>query len=313
MNYFIHPQAICESRIIGEGTRVGAFAHILPGAKLGRNCRVFDYVFIENDVEVGDRVTISVGVQLWDGLRIEDDVSIGPNATFAISTGSRKKPPAKTSSITYLRRGCSIGANATVAEGVSVGAGAIVESGAVVTKTIPPNAIVTGNPGQIAGYVSAQTSPALAGKPAQEITTHGQIKVKGVELRPIPAFDDIRGKLVAAEIAHELPFRPARFFVVYGVPSSEVRGEHSHKQCHQVLICAHGTVHVVVDDGSNRQEIILDNPAYGLYMPPLIWGTQYRFTADAVLLVFASHSYDPADYIRDYESWIALVQGDTDS
>ena len=78
MSHFVHPQGICETTEIGEGTRVWAFAHILPGAKIGRDGNICDHVFIENDVVVGDRVTIKSGVQVWDGIRLEDDVFVGP-------------------------------------------------------------------------------------------------------------------------------------------------------------------------------------------------------------------------------------------
>src|SRR5919108_2287786 len=79
---FLHANALCESSAVGAGTRVWAFAHVLPGAQVGRDCNVCDHVFVENDVVVGDRVTIKSGVQLWDGVRLEDDVFVGPNATF---------------------------------------------------------------------------------------------------------------------------------------------------------------------------------------------------------------------------------------
>src|SRR4029077_9346243 len=94
-DYFVHPNAICETTSIGAGTRIWAFAHVLPGAKIGRDCNICDHTFIENDVIVGDRVTIKCGVQLWDGLRVEDDVFIGPNATFTNDAFPRSKqqPP----------------------------------------------------------------------------------------------------------------------------------------------------------------------------------------------------------------------------
>jgi dTDP-4-dehydrorhamnose 3,5-epimerase-like enzyme len=91
---------------------------------------------------------------------------------------------------------------------------------------------------------------------------------------------------------------------VYDVESKEVRGEHAHKQCHQFLICVNGSCSVVVDDGTKRQEILLDRPGLGLYIPPMIWATQYKHSPDAVLLVFASEIYDPEDYIRDYQEFL---------
>lgn len=82
-NVYIHPQALCEAAAVGENTRVWAFAHVLPGATIGKDCNICDHVFIENDVVIGDRVTVKCGVQLWDGLRVADDVFIGPNVTFS--------------------------------------------------------------------------------------------------------------------------------------------------------------------------------------------------------------------------------------
>ncbi len=120
-----------------HNTRVWAFAHILPGATIGRDCNICDHVFIENDVLVGDRVTVKCGVQLWDGVTIEDDVFIGPNATFTNDPfpRSRQRPAAFTT--TLVRRGASIGANATLIPGITVGANAMIGAGAVVTHDVP--------------------------------------------------------------------------------------------------------------------------------------------------------------------------------
>jgi UDP-2-acetamido-3-amino-2,3-dideoxy-glucuronate N-acetyltransferase len=92
---------------------------------------------------------------------------------------------------------------------------------------------------------------------------------------------------------------------VFGVPSVETRGEHAHRECHQFLVCVRGSVSVVADDGRRREEYLLDRPELGLHLPPMVWGIQYRYSADAVLLVFASHYYDPADYIREYDRFLA--------
>ena len=90
-------------------------------------------------------------------------------------------------------------------------------------------------------------------------------------------------------------------------PSKEIRGAHAHKRCHQFLICAKGSCSVVADDGENRQEFILNRPNFGVYLPPMVWGTQYKYSPDATLLVFASEYYDPDDYIRDYEVFVKLA------
>ena len=310
MNYFVHPHGVCESSAIGARTKIWAFAHILPGAVIGEDCNICDHVFVENDVVVGNRVTVKCGVQLWDGLRVEDDVFIGPNATFTNDSFPRSKQRRQNFEVTYLRRGCSIGANATILPGITIGRNAMVGAGAVVTKSVPANAVVQGNPARISSYTSPVQPARLADTSQPTKAVHvATINVRGVTVHRIPAFEDMRGHLIAMEIARELPFAPARFFVVHHVPSGEVRGEHAHRECHQFLICLKGRVHVLVDDGSNRQEILLDQPELGVYIPPGIWGTQYRYSDDAALLVFASHPYDPDDYIRDYDTWINMVTG----
>jgi UDP-2-acetamido-3-amino-2,3-dideoxy-glucuronate N-acetyltransferase len=309
MRHFVHPQGICESDSVGAGTNVWAFAHVLPGAVIGENCNICDHVFIENDVVLGDRVTVKCGVQLWDGLRVGNDVFIGPNATFTNDPfpKSKQRPPGFVK--TTLEEGCSIGANATILPGISIGRNAMVGAGAVVTRSVPPNAIVHGNPARIQGYVSQIPKPAhVLSRAKHEDSPVAVSQVQGVTIHQLPAFEDIRGRLVAAEMAKVLPFVPARFFLVHAVPSSEVRGEHAHRRCEQFLVCVKGSVHVLVDDGSTRQEIILDRPEIGIHIKPLVWGTQYKYSADAVLLVFASHPYDADDYIRDYGTWLETVK-----
>lgn len=306
---YIHSAAICESKTIGDRTRIWAFAHVLPGAVIGEDCNICDQVFVENDVVIGNRVTVKCGVQLWDGLRVEDDVFIGPNATFTNDSFPRSKQRPAAFAITKLEQGCSIGANATILPGISVGRNAMVGAGAVVTRSVPPNAIVHGNPASIQGYTSALESARSveASARGQEIAI-GPTPVKGVSIHKIPSFEDIRGRLVAGEIDKELPFKPVRFFVVHAVPSREVRGEHAHRECHQFLICVKGSVRLMVDDSMNRQEIELNRPDIGIHLKPYVWGTQYKYSSDAVLLVFASHSYDPDDYIRDYNVWLNAVK-----
>jgi len=151
--YFKHPQALVESTHIGPRTRIWAFAHVLPGAVIGEDCNICDHVFIENDVLVGNRVTIKCGVQLWDGVVLEDDVFVGPNATFTNDRFPRNRRPPPEFLKTIVRAGASIGANATLLPGIVVGPNAMVGAGAVVTSDVPANAIVVGNPARISGYV----------------------------------------------------------------------------------------------------------------------------------------------------------------
>lgn len=293
-----------ETDAVGGGTRIWAFAHVLPGATIGSDCNVCDHVFIENDVRVGDRVTIKSGVQLWDGVTLEDDVFIGPNVTFSndLFPRSRQRPAAFLK--TVVRRGASIGANATILPGLSIGADSMVGAGAVVTHNVPPGAIVSGSPAVIRGYVGVDGSKLKTGMAPPP----GESSVPGVQLLALDHHEDLRGHLAVAQRGGALPFEPRRVFFVYGVPSREVRGEHAHRALHQFLICSAGQCSVVVDDGSRRQEILLDGPQVGLLIPPLIWAIQYRFSPDAMLMALASAEYDDTDYIRDYDEFLRCVR-----
>ncbi|MGB7480506.1 MAG: acyltransferase [Burkholderiaceae bacterium] len=147
---YIHERALVDAgAVIGAGTRVWAFAHILGGAQLGVDCNICDHVFIENDVIVGDRVTVKCGVQLWDGLRVADDVFIGPNATFTNDLFPRSKQYPEKFTQTHIEAGASIGANATILAGVCIGKRAMVGAGAVVTEDVPAGAVVVGNPARV--------------------------------------------------------------------------------------------------------------------------------------------------------------------
>jgi acetyltransferase-like isoleucine patch superfamily enzyme/dTDP-4-dehydrorhamnose 3,5-epimerase-like enzyme len=310
MKPFIHPQALCESRQVGEGSRIWAFAHVLPGACIGRDCNICDHVFIENDVVLGDRVTVKCGVQLWDGLSVGDDVFLGPNATFTNDKFPRSKQYQAVVPRTLVADGASIGANATILPGIRIGSHAMIGAGSVVTRDVPPNAIVTGNPARISGYVDAcrwiAPEKALPVPPPAGML---HSRVQGVSLHSLKEVGDLRGQLSVGNFEDDIPFAVQRYFVVYDVPGENVRGEHAHRTCHQFLVCVKGSVAVIVDDGSCREEIVLDRPALGVYIPPMIWCVQYEYSADATLLVFASHRYDANDYIRDYDEFLRLVQG----
>ncbi len=306
MDFYKHPTALVDSTHIGKNTRIWAFVHILPGAVIGEDCNICDHVFIENDVVIGNRVTIKSGVQLWDGIRIEDDVFIGPNASFSNDPYPRSKRRPAEFPRTLIRQGASIGANATILPGLTIGRGAMVGAGSVVTCDVPPFAIVVGNPARIKGYDSAYRqylSPVIS----DEVKPIGELAVRGVKVYHLPFIPDMRGNLTFAEIGNGLPFLPQRYFLVFDVPSKEVRGEHAHRTLHQFLVCAKGSCCVVVDDGENRAEVMLDSPTIGLYIPPMVWAVQYNYSPDAVLLVLASDLYKPEDYIRDYEEYLREV------
>lgn len=212
-----------------------------------------------------------------------------------------------------LRQNVRVEAAAVIGADVTIGQGAWVRAGAVVLRSVPPNAIVEGNPAQVVGYVD--------GKGLRRTPDLRQIDIHALDHLPRPSrvdldvgqsalflmrrITDARGSLTVGEVSTEVPFSPARYFVVFGVPSMELRGEHAHKQCQQFLICLHGSCRVLLDDGQIRCEVTLDRPDIGIFMPEMIWGTQYRYSLDAVLLVFASRTYEAEDYLRTYDDFLA--------
>lgn len=308
MEYFVHANGLCESVSIGKNTRIWAFAHVLPNARIGADCNICDHVFIENDVLVGDRVTIKCAVQLWDGIEVQDDVFIGPNVTFTNDIFPRSKKYPEKFLRTVIMKGASIGANATLLPGISIGANAMVGAGSVVTRSVPSNAIVVGNPARIVGYVDAVEPGKTLTEPGHKKNEVVETEVPGVTMHFLSEVSDMRGSLSVGEFERFIPFTPLRYFLVYDVPTVETRGEHAHFKCKQFMVAVKGSVHVVTDDGYKRQEIVLDRPSKGLYLPPMTWGIQYRYSPDAVLLVFASDYYEPNDYIRNYSEFVVLVQ-----
>lgn len=310
MTIEIHPLADVQTHNIGAGSRIWQFCVVFAGAKIGANCNICAQVLIENDVVIGDNVTVKSGVQLWDGVRIEDNVFIGPNATFTNDLFPRSKVYLEQSLQTIIKAGSSIGANATILPGVTIAEGAMIGAGAVVTRSVPPNAIVMGNPARIVGYTNTRLEGSIKqelSKDARKPPFHDETRVRDVTIHKLPLIPDIRGSLTVAEFEQHIPFLPKRYFMVFDVPSKETRGEHAHRACHQFLICVRGSCAVLADDGVNRTEALLDSPDKGIYLPPMIWGVQYKYSEDAVLLVFASHHYDAADYIRNYSEFIEEV------
>ena len=145
----IHPLSDVQTSCIGAGTRIWQFVAILPGAIIGRNCNICSHCFIENDVIVGDHVTIKNGVQLWDGLRIESDVFVGPNVSFTNDRWPSTSPDGFVPLPTFIRHGAVICAGAVLLPGIIIGARAMVAAGSVVTKDVPPGVLVMGNPAKI--------------------------------------------------------------------------------------------------------------------------------------------------------------------
>jgi len=302
MSASIHQLASVASSKVGDATRIWQYTVVLEGAVIGRDCDICSHCRIENDVIVGDHVTLKSGVQLWDGVRLEDDVFVGPNASFVMEKANAEHSG---SPQIVVERGASIGAGAVLFPGVRIGHNAMIGAGAVVSRSVPPNAIVAGNPAKIVGYVDAKPEVEISHTvPELPVVAVG---IGGVTLHRLPRVTDIRGSLTVGEFTRSIPFEAKRYFMVFDVPSMETRGEHAHRACHQFLICVRGSCAVVADDGHARREIVLDRPDMGIHLPPMVWGIQYKYSADAMLLVFASHFYDNADYIRDYAEFRRLA------
>lgn len=313
-----HSTALIESPNIGAGLRVGAFVRVCAGAVLGQHVDLGDQVLVQDNVVLGDRVRVMAGVLLWRGLRVGPDATVQAHVRFLPPESGTANAAA-----TEVREGAVLGAGAVLHAGVTVGAHARVAPGAVVTRSVPPKAIVEGNPARITGYVDTPEHPgaepkATAGsgatppKVAHTARHPGQraTSVRGVTLHQLRAVPDMRGALAVGEMGRDVPFAVQRFFLVYDVPSMETRGEHAHQACSQFLVAVKGSLRVVADDGTQREEFVLDRPDLGLHLPPRVWGIQYHYSADAVLMVLASHPYDADDYIRDYDAFLAKVRAD---
>jgi len=207
-------------------------------------------------------------------------------------------------------------ADCIIGEGVTIGEGAWVRSGAVVLHSIPSNAIVEGNPARVVGYVNHSIGKHLPESKLIDTLDFSAAKrpskiplgVGESALYLMRKIEDSRGSLIVGEVPAEVPFTPARYFAVYGVPSVELRGEHAHKRCQQFLSCLHGSCRILLDDGVSRCDVLLDRPDIGVFMPEMIWGTQYFYSPDAVLLVFASRSYEYEDYLRTYDDFLRYRQ-----
>lgn len=254
-------------------------------------------------MSINPSARIDLSVRLHPGVMIEAEVQIEAGTIFA-GMGEQ---------ITRVGARAAIGAGAVIGAGIEIGTGAIIDPGTVVLTNVPPNAVVRGNPARIIGYAHGPgTGSVPVSRRFAKLATRRRIEIVPLDVGScavylMPKIVDLRGALSVGEAARDLPFLPQRYFMVYDVPSEELRGEHAHHTCHQFLICVHGSCQALVDDGTRRAEVTLDDPTVGLYMPPIIWGTQYRYSRDAILLVFASHGYDPADYIRDYPAFLKVA------
>jgi acetyltransferase-like isoleucine patch superfamily enzyme len=160
--HFQHPLALVESTRIGAGTRVWAFAHVMKDAHIGRDCNIGDHAFVESGARLGNGVTVKNGVAIWEGVTLHDFVFAGPNVVFTndlrprsprFPGGKRRYKDKSWLGKTDVKRGASLGANATIVCGVTIGEFAMIGAGAVVTRNVPPHALWLGVPGTLAGYV----------------------------------------------------------------------------------------------------------------------------------------------------------------
>ena len=151
---FVHPRGLCESEHVGTGTRIWAFAHVLAGAKIGRDCNICDHAYVEGGVTIGDRVTVKNRVLLFEGVTIEDDVFLGPAVVF--TNDMRPRAAIKRSGDellpTLVQVGATLGAGVVVVCGLTIGAHAFIGAGAVVTRDVPAHGFVVGNPGRLIGW-----------------------------------------------------------------------------------------------------------------------------------------------------------------
>ena len=288
---FIHAKALVETPHVGAGTRVWAFAHLLPGSVVGRDCNICDGVFVEGDARVGDRVTVKCGVQLWSGVTLEDDVFVGPNATFTNDIFPRSRQYPESFARTVVRRGASIGANATLLPGITIGERAMVGAGAVVTRDVPEGAIVVGNPARVVGKVDEKRKRVEGSRPRGGIDA-----VRTIE---IPEMADERGSLTFGQYDQHLPFIPRRYFTIMDVPAGTERGGHAHRTVEQFIVALRGRVTIALDDGERARRVVLDSPRSALYVPAMVWNDLSGMTPETVLLCLASGDYDEAEYIRD--------------
>ena len=263
-------------------------------------------------------MNVPEGCHLDAGAKLADDVLLSGNLVIeagvlvehgVVFAGGGKLP-------TKVHPHVRIGAGAVIGAEVELGWGAQILPGCVVLTSVPPNAIVRGNPAPIVGYTDSldgklpdEASPFLPESPEKDRkdVTVASLGVGETKIYYMPRVTDLRGSLTVGEFGGNFPFKPERYFFVFDVPSEELRGEHAHRTCDQFLVCVRGSCRSLLDDGATRREIILDRPDVGLFMPSMIWGTQYRYTQDAVLLVLASQPYDPADYIRTYDEFRAEI------
>jgi len=291
------------SAISGEDTVVSPYVLASHNVSVGKGCYIGPHCVIEEDVQISDNVKVGAGVYFCPGVQVEGAATIGANVCFTKQSFDENKGGRST----VIGVGAVIGDGAIVYNGISIGQFSKISPGALLTRSVPPYSIVEGNPARIVGYVNASSTAPLGLEAKLGREGIYRSAVNGVCLYSFPLINDIRGNLTVGEFERSIPFPVKRYFIVFNVPSVETRGEHAHYRCHQFLVCVKGSISVMVDDGTGREEFLLNRPEQGLYLPPMTWGVQYKYSSDAVLLVFASDYYDEDDYIRNYDDFLRAI------
>lgn len=297
----IDSSASCGTDSIGTDCQIGSYTLIAATASLGTGVTIGSSVTVPDGVVLEDGVVIEDGARLCPGVVIEADARIGANAVFLPQPG-----PGSGLAPTRVRRGARVGSRAILHPGLTIGQHAVIGEGAVISQDVPAQATVPGRDPVEPSAAGWSPERLVAGSPVRPEVFPSA--VRGVQTYRLPVIIDPRGNLSVAEFGRHLPFLPKRFFMTFEVPGEHLRGEHAHRECDQFLLCVKGACSVAVDDGNRREEYRLDHPVFGIRIPPMVWATEYDHSPDSVLVVFASHYYDPEDYIRDYDEFLLAVR-----
>lgn len=307
MGFFCHPNAICESKAVGDDTRIWAFVHILPGAVIGEGCNICDFVLIENQVRIGNHVTIKSGVQLWDGVTVEDGVFIGPNATFTndIYPPNRGRTGKFQPLSIKLCKCATIGANATILPDVEVGENAIVGAGAVVTRSVPPGTVVVGNPARVVAHVGEDKLP-------KKSPTMEKLAATGLPMRSELGLISLGnhaaggGRIPLMDGPLGLPFNPAHIFVLTLDTKNGQKALPARTNGFRLLVSLGARMLVMVESESSQQTFELGGVSgMGLLIPPMTW-THFKECDDkSKVMIIDSLPYEPdrSSYDLTYEAF----------
>jgi len=299
MSVFVHPKGICESRNVGAGTRIWAFAHVMGGAIIGTDCNIGDCAYVENQVVIGHRVTIKNGAMIMDGTYLEDDVFIGSNVSFTNDRYPRSKSRPPEYPKTTIRRGASIGANVVILAGVTVGEDAMVGAGSVVTKDIPAHVVAFGNPARVTSFLNTE----MITEDRFDTSVRAKQVLPEVELRRVKTVFNAGETSMDAELLSNLPFSPKRFLVLKGLQHGQLCSGQVHFQCSQLFMLLSGSITFLVDNGRARRSVKLCRLGDTILVPPRIWHSLIAATPETIVGVLASEPFDAADHIYDYREF----------